>query len=417
MAQKITLPNGVRIVHEKMPGMRSCTLGLWVESASRHEPEELCGISHYIEHMLFKGTQQHTAASLAAAFDAIGGQVNAFTTKEHTCYYCRTLDTHLDKAAQLLCDMFFHSAFRERDMDLERQVILEEIGMYEDTPEDLAGEILTAAVYGGQSLGRPILGTPDTLRRMTGQTLRDYLARCYTAPGTVVALCGSYTDGDLAMLAERFGGMSASPAPQCPPAQYRQSLVTRAKDIEQNHLMLFFPGLAAGSERRYDMQVLNNALGGGMSSRLFQKVREESGLCYSVYSFVSSYAGTGVTAVYTALSASTELQALALIRGEIGRLVCDGLTQEELSRSVEQLKANVVMGLESTSSRMMSLARSEMTYGHEQTPEDIIAGFDAVTRESVTELARQVLDYSRVSLSAVGQVKDEQAYLAALHEK
>ena len=171
MVNKIVLPNGVRLVHEKMPGMRSCTLGLWVESGARHEPEALCGISHYIEHMLFKGTESHTAAELAAAFDAIGGQVNAFTTKEHTCYYCRTLDTHLQQAAGLLCDMFFHSSFAEKEMNLERQVIIEEIGMYEDTPEDLVSELLTGAIYDGYALGRPILGTPQTLKSMTGQTL------------------------------------------------------------------------------------------------------------------------------------------------------------------------------------------------------------------------------------------------------
>ncbi len=414
MVNKIVLPNGVRLVHEKMPGMRSCTLGLWVESGARHEPEALCGISHYIEHMLFKGTESHTAAELAAAFDAIGGQVNAFTTKEHTCYYCRTLDIHLQQAAGLLCDMFFHSSFAEKEMNLERQVIIEEIGMYEDTPEDLVSELLTGAIYDGYALGRPILGTPQTLKSMTGQTLRDYRAQCYTPENTVVALCGSYRDEDLAMLTEVFGKMEKRPAPRRDDAQYKPSLVTKKKDIEQNHLMLCFPALPAGSDRRYDLQVLNNALGGGMSSRLFQKVREESGLCYAIYSFSTAYAGTGILGVYTALSQQTELQALGLIRQEIDRLLKDGLTQSELSRNVEQLKANVVMGMESTSSRMMSVARSEFTYGRAQTPEDIIRGFDAVTRESVLALAHDIFDFDRVSLSAVGQVKDQDTYRKAL---
>lgn len=414
MVNKIVLPNGVRLVHEKMPGMRSCTLGLWVESGARHEPEELCGISHYIEHMLFKGTENHTAAELAAAFDAIGGQVNAFTTKEHTCFYCRTLDTHLPRAAELLCDMFFHSTFAEKEMNLERQVIIEEIGMYEDTPEDLVSEILTGAVYGGYALGRPILGTLQTLKAMTGQTLRDYRYKCYTPENTVVALCGSYRDEDLDMLTQWFGRMEKRPAPQRDNAQYQTSLVTKKKDIEQNHLMLCFPALPAGSDRRYDLQVLNNALGGGMSSRLFQKVREESGLCYSVYSFTTAYIGTGVLGVYTALSQETELQALRLIRQEIDRLLQNGLEGDELSRNVEQLKANVVMGMESTSSRMMSVARSEFTYGCAHTPEDIIRGFDAVTRDSVLSLARDIFDFSRVSLSAVGQVKAQDVYRQAL---
>lgn len=414
MVEKIVLPNGVRLVHEKMPGMRSCTLGLWVESGARHEPADKCGISHFIEHMLFKGTETHTAAGLAAAFDAIGGQVNAFTTKEHTCYYCRALDTHLEQAAGLLCDMFFHSVFAEKDMNLERQVILEEIGMYEDTPEDLVSEILTQAVYGGYPLGRPILGTPETLRAMTGETLRAYRTRCYTPQNTVVALCGGYRDENLHRLAERFGGMEKRPAPQRDDAQYQPSWVTKKKDIEQNHLMLCFPALPAGSDRRFDLQVLNNAFGGGMSSRLFQKVREESGLCYSVYSYTTAYLGTGVMGIYTALSKETELQALGLIRQEIDRLLDGGLTPDELARNVEQLKANVIMGLESTSSRMMSAARNELTYGRAFTPEDIIRGFDAVTGESVLSLAREIFDFDHMSMSAVGQVREEEAYRKAL---
>ncbi len=413
MVEKIVLPNGVRLVHEKMPSMRTCTLGLWVESGARHEPAGLCGVSHYIEHMLFKGTESRSAAELAAAFDAVGGQVNAFTTKEHTCYYCRTLDTHLQRAAGLLCDMFFHSVFAEKEMNLERQVILEEIGMYEDTPEDLVSEILTGAVYGGSALGRPILGTPETLGGMTGQTLRDYRERCYTPENIVIALCGSYRDEDLRMLADAFSGLEKRPAPRRDDAQYRPGLVTRKKDIEQNHLMLCFPALPAGSDRRYDLQVLNSAFGGGMSSRLFQKVREESGLCYSVYSFSTAYIGTGVLGIYTALSRETELQALRLIREEIERLLDGGLTQDELFRNVEQLKANVIMGMESTSSRMMSVARSEFIYGHAHTPEDIIRGFDAVTGDSVLRLAREVFDFDRVSLSAVGQVKDKEQYKKA----
>ena len=410
MVEKILLPNGVRIVHEKMPGVRSCALGLWVESGSRHEPAELCGISHYIEHMLFKGTETHTAAGLAAAFDAIGGQVNAFTSKEHTCYYCRTLDIHLQKAADLLCDMFFNSVFDEKDMNLERQVILEEIGMCEDTPEDLASEILTAEVYKDSALGRPILGYPETLRTMTGATLRDYRSRCYTPENTIISLCGSYRDEDLHMLIERFGRMEKRPVPQRDEAVYHPCLVTKKKEIEQNHLLLCFPSLPATDERRYTLQVLNSAFGGGMSSRLFQKVREQSGLCYSVYSFLSAYIGTGVLGIYTALSQETEMQALRLIRSEIERLRQDGLTAEELSRNIEQLKANVIMGLEGTSSRMMNIARQESVYGISLTPDDIMSGFDAVTAHGVLELAREIFDFEKMAFSAVGQIGGGQHY-------
>ncbi|NCB04785.1 MAG: insulinase family protein [Clostridia bacterium] len=413
MTEKITLPNGLRIVHERLPGVRSCTLGLWVESGSRHEPPELCGISHYIEHMLFKGTDTRTAAQLAADFDAIGGQVNAFTTKEHTCYYCRTLDSHLQEAAGLLCDMFFHSKFAPRDVELEQSVIFEEIDMYEDTPEDLVSEQLVAAVYDGCSLARPILGYKDTLAAINGDTLRDYRATRYTPENTVVALCGSYSDEDLALLVAQFEGMGQQTPPSRGAVCYKPAFVVRKKEIEQNHLIAAFPSLETGSPERFVMQIMNNTLGGGMSSRLFQRVREQQGLCYSIYSYTNAYFGAGALGIYVALSARTELSALTMIREELDRLCESGITEEELARSREQLKANVLMGLEGTSSRMNTLARNELIYGRQHTAEDIIAGFDAVTRDDILKLAQRTFAFDAASLSAVGQVKTEADYRKA----
>lgn len=414
MTEKITLPNGIRIVHERLPGVRSCTLGLWVESGSRHEPEELCGISHYIEHMLFKGTDTRTAAQLAADFDAIGGQVNAFTTKEHTCFYCRALDTHLPEAARLLCDMFFRSTFAQREVELEKSVIFEEIDMYEDTPEDLVSEQLVAAAYDGCSLARPILGFKETLTRIDGEKLRDYRETRYTPENIVVALCGSYSDEDLAHLTEQFAGMGKRTPPSRGDVCYRPAFVVRKKEIEQNHLIASFPSIETGSPDRFIMQIMNNTLGGGMSSRLFQRVREQHGLCYSIYSYTNAYFGAGSLGIYVALSARTELSALAMVREELDRLCQDGLTDDELSRSREQLKANVLMGLESTSTRMNSLARNELIYGRQYSADDIIAGFDAVTRDDVLRLARDTFVYDRASLSAVGQAKTEADYRKAV---
>ena len=255
MIQKTVLPNGVRILSEQVPSVRSCSIGIWVESGSRHEPEALCGISHFLEHMLFKGTETRTAAQLATAFDAIGGQVNAFTTKENTCYYTKTLDTHIAEATELLCDMFFHSRFGEEETNLERGVILEEIGMYEDSPEDLVVERLASAIYDGSPLGRPILGTKERLQTIHGSTLGEYCRSHYNPANTLVSIAGSFTQQDLDRLAERFGAMAGGGPLECPPAQYRPAFVQKKKEIEQNHLCVAFPGIPSGSDDRYAMLV------------------------------------------------------------------------------------------------------------------------------------------------------------------
>ncbi|MBQ2692338.1 MAG: insulinase family protein [Clostridia bacterium] len=414
MVEKITLDNGLRIVHERLSHLRSCALGIWVESGSRHEPEELCGISHFIEHMLFKGTENRSAAQLAADFDAVGGNVNAFTTKEHTCYYCRTLGEYLPRAAELLCDMYFNSSFDEAAVELERGVILEEIDMYEDTPDDLVNEEMFSAIYDGYKLGRPILGFEETLEKMTGETLKHYVSENYTPRNTVISLVGSYTDEDLASLAEVFGRMEDKPAPVIEESHYKPAFTLKKKDIEQNHLMLAFKGLPIGHEDRYSMQVLNAILGSGMSSRLFQRVREQNGLCYTIYSFSTAYIGTGACGIYVALGRDTELKALRLIREVVDEILRDGVTESELERTKTQLKSSILMSLESTTSRMSTMARNEMVYGRPITEEEIANGFDAVTLESVHNVAKCIFDWAGASFSAVGKVREESEYKEAL---
>jgi len=412
MVEKIILDKGVRVLHEKLEHVRSCALGVWVENGSCHEPDELAGISHYIEHMMFKGTESRTAADLAKAFDAIGGQVNAFTTKEHTCYYARTLDTHVQKAAELLCDMVLHSAFRPEDVDLERGVILEEIGMYEDTPEDLVSEILSAAVYPSQPLGRPILGTQGTLQHIDSAALKDYRSKQYVGENTIISLCGSFSDADLKAVCEAFSALPAGQPREMPQATYRKAVVVKKKDIEQNHLLLVFPGLYANHPDRYVLAALNNILGAGMSSRLFQRVRERSGLCYSIYSFTSLYQNTGVLGIYVALGRETQEDALRMIREELELFREEGVTQEELSRTKEQLKTTLLMSLESTNSRMSSMARNEMIFGHAQSPEEAVEKLEQVTVEDVHRLAKELLDFDQMSFSAVGNVSQREEYQA-----
>ena len=413
--EKRTLPNGVRILTEQVPGVRSACLGIWVGTGSRHESASENGAAHFIEHMLFKGTQRRTAGALAEEMDAVGGQVNAFTTKECTCFYARVLDTHLDQAADILCDMFFHSKFDDGDVETERGVILEEIGMYEDNPEDLCAERLAGVVFQGSPLARPILGKKATLEQMDGTWLRQYKDSHYGPESIVVALSGRFTQADVDDLAARFSVLEPRKPIISKPAAYRSGIVVRKKAIEQNHLTLAFPGLSFSDPRRFTLQLLSSILGGGMSSRLFQQVREQKGLCYSVYSYGTCHDDAGYFGIYTALGKETERQALDTILAVIRDFNEHGVTQEELDRAREQSKANVLMGLESTQAHMSSLGRGEMLVGRVLDEEEIIAAYDAVTREDVRALAEELMDLSQASLSAVGRVGKAEEYQALLH--
>lgn len=410
MIKLSTLSNGVRVITEHVPSVRSCAIGLWVESGTRNEPPELGGISHFIEHMLFKGTKTRTAAELASSFDAIGGQVNAFTTKENTCYYARTLDTHLLEAADLLCDMFFNSAFGEEETNLERGVINEEIGMYEDTPDDLVTELLASEIYKNSTLGNPVLGTKETLAKITGETLREYQKSHYLPKNTVISIAGSFAAEDIEKMTARFEQMTSEKTIDFGGATYNKSFVLKKKEIEQNHLCVAFPGIKSGSDERYLMQVMSNILGGGMSSRLFQKVREERGLCYSLYSFSAAHLDTGYFGVYTALGKPTQMQALKLIHSEIERFVKDGPTDDEVSRSKEQLKSSVLMGLENMNTRMVSNARNIYLHGRAMDENDVINGYNSVTTSGVHDLAKKILNFENMSFSAVGQVSTTEEY-------
>lgn len=410
MYEKIVLPNGVRILYEFIPHVRSVSLGLWVGTGSRYESARMCGASHFIEHMLFKGTATRSAAQLASIMDAIGGQTNAFTTKECTCFHGRVLDTHLDQLSDVLCDMFLNSKFDEKDVQNERSVILEEIDMYQDTPEDLTSERLFSAVYKGSTLAKPILGKKSTLAAMTGQTLRQHMHDHYTPDVVVVAVSGSFRPDDIRRLADRFGRMAPGKKHRLPPASYTPSFTVRRKSLEQNHLTIAFPGVSVTDPNRYTLQLLSDILGGGMSSRLFQTVREERGLCYSIYTYGTSYTDTGLFSIYTALGHSTEAAAIRVILDEVRRFQDHGVSEEELTRAREQVKANVLMGLESTSARMNRLGRGELFYGTIPEPDEIIARYDAVTAEDIRSMAQTCLDLKNVSFSGVGRVDSADYY-------
>ena len=335
-------------------------------------------------HMVFKGTERRTARQLAQEMDAIGGQVNAYTTKEHTCFYARCLDEHLDRAADLLLDMLFSSRFDQSDVEMERGVVLEEIGMYEDAPEDLVSERLAAMVYKGSPLARPILGKASTLAPMTGQWLKAWQKEHYRPGNIVVSLAGSFTQRQLDDLCTRLSQLEAGPAPTTRPAAYRPAITAKRKAIEQNHLLLAFPAPNYLDPRRYQIQLMNAIFGGGCSSRLFQEVREKRGLCYSVYSYVADHQDTGLLGIYTAVGKEQERQALDTVRDVVERLLQEGPSQEELDRAREQAKANLLMGAESIQARMSHLGASALLYGRVQETEEIISLYDSATRAQLS---------------------------------
>ena len=416
MYVKRILPNGVRLITERIDNMRTVSVGIWVGNGSRYEPAELGGVSHFIEHMIFKGTEKRSARHIAIAIDALGGQANAFTDKECTCYYMKVLDSRLKNAVALLADMFLHSRFAQEDLELERGVVLEEIDMYRDTPEDIVVEQLMGRIFPG-ALGKPVLGRPASLNGMTGASLRAFKEREYSPERIVVSVCGSFTEDNLARLCSRFSALAPSRPAACRKSAYTPAVVVKRKATEQNHFCLSFPGLPDGDADRFSWQVLSMALGGGMSSRLFQSIREQSGLCYSIYTFTTPHLDTGLMSIYTGLGEETERQALERILQELHRFCEDGPAKDEISRTREQAKTTLLMGLESTGTRMMTIGRSELMRGEVSKIEDVLAAYDSVTYDDILNLARRVFDPAKASLAVVGNpgTEDEYRELLAKH--
>ena len=414
MYRPITLPNGARLLLQEVPGAQSAALGFFVGVGSRHEAPRENGAAHFIEHMLFKGTARRSAGQLARDMDAIGGQFNAYTTKEHTCFYGRTLDRHLDEGLDILADMLFHSRFDQGDVELERGVILEEIGMYEDTPEDLVSERLSVAVYRGTALARPILGRESTLEGMTGEWLARWQRKHYHAGNLVAALAGKFSPAQADSLRDLLAALPSGLPAQSPPVTYRPAVTAKKKAIEQNHLILAFPAPSYLDERRPQVLLLNALLGGGCSSRLFQQLREERGLCYSVYSYVADHADTGLLGIYAAVSRDQEWAALEGARRVALELADHGPSQEEVDRVREQAKANLLMGSESVQARMSHLGSSALLYGRVRETEELLDLYDAVTREQLRDLAGALFRMEAASLSAVGRVGSSADYAAWL---
>ncbi len=414
MHQLHTLPNGARLLTEEVPSVRTAALGFFVAVGSRHEAPEDNGSAHFIEHMLFKGTATRSTRQLAMDMDAIGGQFNAYTTREHTCFHAHCLTEHLDRAMDLLEDMLFHSTFTQENLEMERSVILEEIGMYEDSPEDLVGEELIRQVYRGTPLAQPILGTEATLSAMDASSLHAWQRAHYIPGAMVVALAGSFTPHHVDRLLALLEAMPPAPLFPTLPSRYRPAVTVRTKEIEQNHLMLAFPAPSFRDPRQATCTLLNSLVGGTPSSRLFQQLREQLGLCYTVYSLVADHEDTGFFAVYAAVSPEAERPTLEVVRRTVLDLAEHGPARKELERVRDQAKATLLMGLESVSAKMNHLASSLLFYGTVRTTDELIGQYEAVTREQVRDLAQEIFSMDCSSLSVVGHGAPAEEYRAWL---
>ncbi|WP_199426041.1 M16 family metallopeptidase [Thermaerobacillus caldiproteolyticus] len=410
MINKYTCRNGVRIVLEQIPTVRSVAIGVWIGTGSRNESEQNNGISHFLEHMFFKGTKTRTAREIAEAFDSIGGQVNAFTSKEYTCYYAKVLDEHAEFALEMLADMFFYSTFVDEELQKEKNVVLEEIKMYEDTPDDIVHDLLSKACYANHPLGYPILGTEETLRTFTGESLRRYMADYYTPDRVVISVAGNVKESFINQIEKYFGAFTAKQQTRQEQAPiFQPQKLARQKDTEQAHLCIGFNGLPVGHPDIYSLIILNNILGGSMSSRLFQEVREQRGLAYSVFSYHSSYQDGGLLAIYGG-TGNNQLDLLfETIQETIRKLKEDGITEKELQNSKEQMKGSLMLSLESTNSRMSRNGKNELLLGRHRSLDEIIEEINNVTKEKVNELAQQIFseDYALALISPSGQLPSE----------
>ena len=402
----IKLESGLRLVMEDIPFVRSVSFGIWVKNGSRNENAGTNGISHFIEHMLFKGTEKRSAKDIADAMDEIGGQVNAFTSKEYTCYFTRTLDIHFDVALDVLSDMFFNARFEPADIDKERNIILEEINMYEDTPEDMVHDLLQQAAYKNGSLGLSILGTAETINSFDHAGFMEYLSGHYIPDNTVIAVAGNLSNCNaFNKIKKSFCDFSGkSPAGADIIQKYTPSFITKEKDIEQVHLCAGFPGIPIGTDDSYAMAAINTVLGGGMSSRLFQTIREEHGLAYSVYSYHTGFMDTGIFAIYAALAPAQQKDVMDLILEEVRRLFTDKVSKSQLDKTKEQLKSNYLLSLESVASRMNSIGRNLLMLNRIVTADELIQKIDAISLDNFYELCERVFDMEQMSLSVVGAV-------------
>jgi predicted Zn-dependent peptidase len=405
--QKEILPNGLVILTEPMEHVHSVSVGIWLRSGSRREPAEINGISHFIEHMVFKGTQRRTAEDIAREIDRLGGMLDAFTSKEMVCFNTRVLDEHLAKAFDVLADIVLEPKFAADDIAREQSVVLEEIRMTQDNPEDLVHELFTQNFWHPHALGKPILGTPETVSAFTRDTLQAWFQKCYAPNRLVITAAGHLTHQQLVdLVSERFAKLPRSEDGFADPKPVPVPHITqRSKsELEQVHLCMGVPALPLTDRRRFTVSVMNNILGGGMSSRLFQNIRERQGLAYSIFSDLNPYRDTGILSVYAGTSLETTEKVVQSVLAEFRRMRDEPIADEELRRAKDHLKGATLLSLEGSGARMSSLARYHMYFDRHFTPQELIAMLEAVTAEEVQAVAREFFQPGRIAASVVGNL-------------
>jgi predicted Zn-dependent peptidase len=403
---RTTLPSGLRIVSEAMPSVRSASIGVWVPIGSRHESPAVAGASHFLEHLLFKGTTSRTALDIATAMDALGGELNAFTEKEHTCYYATVLDRDLPLAVDIVIDVVLNATVTAHDVDVERSVVLEEIAMRDDDPADLVHDVFASTLFGDTPLGRPILGSITSITALRRAQIAGYYHRRYLPRDMVVAVAGNVDHAAVVRRVRtafdsadgRGGYQPARRQDQSRPAP-RATIV--GEETEQANIVLGTQGISRFDDRRFTAGVLSAALGGGMSSRLFQRIREERGLAYSIYTFSNSYTDTGQFGIYAGCQPGKADEVISLITGELAAVAEGGLTEAEVQRGKGQMRGAVVLGLEDSGSRMSRIGKSELVYGDVLGVDELISRIDAVTVADAADLAHDLLHRPR-ALSVVG---------------
>ena len=410
MVQVTTCQNGVRIVSEHLPYTRSISIGIWVNAGSRYELPEENGITHFIEHMLFKGTANRTAKLIAESFDRIGGEINAFTSKEHTCYYAKVLDHHADIALDILSDMFFNSTFAHDELEREKQVVLEEIYMSEDAPDDDVHEKLWTVMYPNDALGRPILGTEQTIMTFNKDMILHYMAKHYGPENVVISVAGNITPELLANIEKLFGSYKASEyavKPVLTHPTFKPGEIVKLRDTEQAHLAISFPAINIKDSKMYGFVALNNIIGGNMSSRLFQEVREDRGLAYAIYSYHTSYADVGSFTIYGSASKSNLSAMQHTIDATLLDLVTGGITEQELTDAKDQLKGSFVLGLEGSEAHMTRNGVNELIHGEHKSVDEVLERIDAITMDMINDLITDIL-LAEPAIAIIGPEQDSE---------
>lgn len=408
MHKRVKLDNGIPVVMEITQDVHSVCIGVWVKTGSRNEQPEDNGISHFLEHMFFKGTEKRTAKDIAMEIDSIGGELNAFTSSENTTFYVKVLDEYLEKAVDLLSDIFLHSTFPEVDIEKEKSIITEEIKMVEDTPSDYIHELFCKNIWGEKGLGQPVLGKGETIERFTREDLLNRVSRCYGTDSVVIACSGNLEEEKvIGLLNQGFGRLKRASMQEADPTpEFRSSLDIVPKDLSESHICLGLKGLPYGSDDRYAMHLLNTILGGGMSSRLFQEIREKRGLAYSIGSYNASYSDTGFWAVYAGTDRRHVREVVHIVMDEIRNLPYS-VTEEELRKAKDQLKGSLLLALESTTNKMTNIARQEIYYGRYYPPEEVIRLVESVTLEDLKRLSQVLTDGKSFALTVYGPVDKE----------